>query len=349
MRLTSLIRASKRVPLMQAVKTSVATVAAWFIALAILPGQLPVFAAVGALLVVQPSLHQSFGKAIERSIGVIGGVLIATAISMIFGSAGWVVLLAIVLSIMAAWALRLSSGSSNQLPISAMLVLSIGAATPDYALGRILETLIGVTIGFIINALIVPPVILAPAEKAAATLAVEIASQLDALAEALPQPQTRAQRDTLMIGARLLRPMRENAQAALQVGAESLTMNPRGGAHRDRLANTRELIRTLGTITTRTVGMTRAYHDHYDNSLCEEPSVRAIAEELRRAAHDLRLLAESKIIDGSFPELSLPEEEAPLLTAPITIHDPHPEHWILIGSLMEDLRRVREEITGDYS
>ena len=29
------------------------------------------------------------------------------------------------------------------------------------------------------------------------------------------------------------------------------------------------------------------------------------------------------------------------------IMTPHPQHWILIGALMEDLRRVREEITGE--
>jgi hypothetical protein len=26
---------------------------------------------------------------------------------------------------------------------------------------------------------------------------------------------------------------------------------------------------------------------------------------------------------------------------------PNPEHWILIGSLLEDMRRVREEIVGE--
>ena len=39
--------------------------------------------------------------------------------------------------------------------------------------------------------------------------------------------------------------------------------------------------------------------------------------------------------------------ELPALTAPLLISRPHPEHWILIGSLMEDLRRIREVITGD--
>lgn len=348
MRLTTLVRANSRIPLLQAVKTSAATIIAWFVALAIVPSQMPVFAAVGALLVVQPSLHQSFGKAIERSIGVIGGVVIATGLNMLFGGASWVVLVAIVVSIMVAWAARLSAGSSNQIPISAMLVLSIGAATPDYSLYRILETLIGVAIGFAINAAVVPPVILDPAERDAAALAEAVADLLDALAVALPSKQTRAERDSLMISARLLRPMREKAAASLRVAEESLTLNPRGGRNRERLLNTKKLLNKLGPLTTRTAGMSRAFHDHYDESLRSEASVRAIAEQLRRAAHDLRLIADANILDGMEPQLE-EAPEAPMLTAPIVIHEPHPDHWILIGSLMEDLRRVREEITGDYS
>ncbi|WP_244632324.1 hypothetical protein [Microbacterium sp. Se63.02b] len=35
--------------------------------------------------------------------------------------------------------------------------------------------------------------------------------------------------------------------------------------------------------------MTRAYFDHYDDTLGDEPVVSAIAEQLRRAGHDVRL------------------------------------------------------------
>jgi hypothetical protein len=38
--------------------------------------------------------------------------------------------------------------------------------------------------------------------------------------------------------------------------------------------------------------------------------------------------------------------ELPALTAPLVIAKPHPDHWILVGSLMEDLRRVREVLVG---
>ena len=91
--------------------------------------------------------------------------------------------------------------------------------------------------------------------------------------------------------------------------------------------------------------MTRSLRDHYDHSLHLEPTVLAITVELSRAAHDLRLLA-SEVDHPDREKVSLPVEP-PALTAPLIIATPHPQHWILIGSLMEDLRRVREEIKGD--
>lgn len=340
MRVTSLFRATSRTPLLQAVKTSVATVLSWTVSVLVLPTELPVFAAIGALLVVQPSLSQSLGKAVERSLGVILGVVLATVIQLIFGQSSWVVLLAVVVAILFAWALKLSVGSANQIPISAMLVLSLGGS-PAYAVDRILETLIGVAIGFAVNLAIVPPVALEPAETKTRALAFAIAAQLDDLAVALQKEQTRADLDTLMIQARLLRPMQTSAAAAIVTATESLAFNPRRTTVRDRLASTQRLFAAQGPLVTRTIGMSRAFHDHYDADLHDEPTVLAIAEQLVRAAHDLRLLTDAV---APSPE---PIAEEPMLTAPIRILEPNAEHWILIGSLLEDLRRIREEITGD--
>ena len=330
---------------MQVVKTSVATVLAWVVAVLLLPSELPIFAAIAALLVVQPSVNQSFGKAIERSVGVIAGVVIASFIGLFASNQAWVILLAIVVSIFFGWAFKLTPGSANQIPISAMLVLAIGAATPGYAVDRILETLIGAALGVIINVLIVPPVVLAPAERDVELLASELAASLERLADALTNPQSRQQLDGVMIQARLLRPMRDAAAASVRQGEESLTLNPRQSAHRTRLLDMHQLLNRLSPMVTRVLGMTRALHDHYDDSLIEEPSIHSIARELRRAAHDLRLLARPS--DAKPRDTPTATSEIPVLTAPLTIARPHPEHWMLIGSLMEDLRRIHEEIVGD--
>lgn len=347
--MTARFQSNNRVPLLQAVKTSVATVLAWFVAQLLIPGELPIFAAIAALLVVQPSINQSLGKAIERTLGVVGGVLVAYGIGLLFGTSSWIVLLAVVVCIFLAWVFRLNPGSSNQVPISAMLVLSIGATTPAYAVDRIVETFLGAGIALIVNILIVPPVLLTPAHDSLTLLAREVATTLDRVATALRVPQTNAALSEMMIEARLLRPMLASAENAIVQADESLTLNPRQGSYRIILDAETVRYERLKALVTRAIGMTRALHDHYDETLHREPTVQALSLELERAAHDLRLLARQD--ERADERMSAPNDgelaEDPALTAPLVIAAPPPQHWILIGSLMEDLRRVREEITGE--
>lgn len=324
-------------------KTSVAVIVAWLLSNLLLGQQLPIFAAIAALLVVQPSVNQSLAKGVERSIGVILGVLLAYGAGIVFGVSTWIVLAIVVVSLLLAWALRLTPGSANQIPISAMLVLAIGGAqNTEYAIERVLETLIGCVVGLLINALIVPPVLSGPAHHAVVRLATLIAATLDALAVALTRPQTTAELATMLENARALRPLQLQAQAAITGAEESLLLNPRRGVHRQSIESDQVLMRKLAILVTRVLGLARAVHDRYDDGLPNEPIVRSIAQELSRAAHDLRLLAAHRGGDLEGYETG----EPPVLTAPLVIATPHPEHWILVGSLMEDIRRVREEITG---
>lgn len=106
----------------------------------------------------------------------------------------------------------------------------------------------------------------------------------------------------------------------------------------------RALLERLSPIVTQTIGMTRAYFDHYDDSIGEEPAVTAIAEQLRRAGHDVRLAVQ---IADVAPEPDTLTSAIPALTAPLVIRPPSSAHWILIGSLMEDLRRIRGELVDE--
>jgi uncharacterized membrane protein YgaE (UPF0421/DUF939 family) len=335
------ITTSSRGPLLQAVKASLAAIVAWLVC-EVLFTEPPIFAAIAALLVVQPSVNQSVAKGVERSIGVIAGVALAVTVGNFFGTSSWVVLATIVVSLVLAWVVKLSPGSATQVPISAMLVLTIGGLTPGYAFERVVETIIGALTALAVNLVIAPPVLLAPAHLAVARLLREVASRLDALAESLSTPQSPQQLTELLVRARELRPMRDAAQDALAKGTESLTFNPRGGRHKRVLERDEQLFARLSILVTRVIGMSRTLHDNYDPSLVGEPIVVAIATEVRRAAHDLRLV-------GRTTEAVEPEpvtDDIPALTAPLSIIEPDPEHWILIGSLLEDVRRVREEVIG---
>lgn len=340
----SSVRDSSRSPLLQVAKTSVSVITAWLLSNLLLGQPLPIFAAIAALLVIQPSVNQSLAKGVERSFGVILGVLLAYGAGLVFGHSTWIVLGIVVVSLLLAWALRLTPGSSNQIPISAMLVLAVGGGVQNsgYAAERVIETLIGAAAGLLINVLIVPPVLIAPAHHAVTQLASDVAEVLDSLSAALKSPQSVEQLGGLLDQARNLRPLQRQAQAALTRAEESLLLNPRSGSHRKVLTGDRELMGKLAILVTRVLGISRAIHDRYDDQLPNEPIVRSIAIELSRAAHDLRLL--SKGPRNAHDDVAT--ADLPTLTAPLAIAAPHPEHWILIGSLMEDIRRVREEITG---
>ncbi|WP_193597638.1 FUSC family protein [Microbacterium sp. YJN-G] len=344
MRIPAAIQSARRAPLLQVLKSAAATIAAWLLAGWLIPGPLPVFAAIAALLVVQPSVNQSLVKALERSAGVIAGVVIAVLLSLLLGAQSWVVLAAIVVAMLIAWALRASPGTGNQVAISAVLVLALGSSSPDYAVDRIIETLIGAAIGFIVNVAIVPPVLTAPARRDIGMLGRELAASLDRLADALPATLTPAQREELMLEARLLRPMKDAAEASLVAGEESLSLNPRRSRHRDDLVELRALLDRLSPVVTQVIGMTRACFDHYDDALATDPAVRAIAEQLRRAGHDARLAVQAA---DAVPEPDALTSAIPALTAPLVVRPPASDHWILVGSLMEDLRRIHDELRAE--
>ncbi|MFZ7088138.1 FUSC family protein [Curtobacterium sp. RRHDQ10] len=353
------LRQSTRIPFLQVVKTAVAVIAAWGVSTVAIGTEYPIFAAIAALLVVQPSVNQSFVRGIERSAGVVVGVLLATAVHVVLGDSTWIVLLVIVLAIVLAWALRLTPTSSTQIPISAMLVLSTGATTPHYALDRIIETVIGALIALAVNALIVPPVALQPAHLAVSRLARDTAAAFERIAVGLTRGDDTAEWDRVLDTARTLRATQARAEAALTTASESLTMNPRRGRHRTILERDVVVARHLGVLVTRVIGMTRGIRDNATPDLVEDHLIGRIATEVARIAVDVRTLATQVEVSSIAPRPAAggsaaggsaadgPAADGPALTTPITVLQPNERHWILIGSLLEDIRRVREELLGD--
>lgn len=340
MRIPVDVRTPRRTPLLQVAKSAFATVSAWLVAGWLIDGPPPVFAAIAALLVVQPSVNQSLGKAVERSVGVIIGVVIASGLGMVFGRGTAIVLVAVVAALTVAWALRMTPGTANQVAISAMLVLALAAATPNYAVDRVLETVIGAVIGIVVNLALVPPVSIEPARAAVRALIDEVAASLDRLGDALEAPLSPARREELLLEARLMRPMRDSAETAIADARESLMLNPRGRRYRDELALLSDRLDVVGPIVTQVIGMTRAAVDHYDEGMSDEPAMSAIAEQLRRAAHDARILSGRGDAAASDPAL----QEPPALTTPLTVAAPSGRRWILVGSLLEDLRRIHDAL-----
>src|SRR6476661_4088805 len=138
----------------RALRLTGAAVAAFAVALLLVPGTAPILAPLTALLVVEITLKDSLTSGLQRIVAVAVGVLMAVSFSSVVGLTWWSLGVLVALSILVGQLLRLGP-HMLEVPISAMLVLAVGGAQAA-ATDRIVETLIGVAVGLAVH-LIFPP------------------------------------------------------------------------------------------------------------------------------------------------------------------------------------------------
>ena len=138
----------------RALRLTGAAVAAFAVALLLFPGTTPILAPLTALLVVEITLKDSLTSGLQRIVSVGAGVLLAVLFSSVVGLTWWSLGVLVAMSILVGQLLRLGP-HMLEVPISGMLVLAVGGAQAA-AMDRIAETLIGVTIGLVVN-LAFPP------------------------------------------------------------------------------------------------------------------------------------------------------------------------------------------------
>src|SRR5260370_20484089 len=105
--------------------------------------------------VAQVTLYQTVRSAVRGVVAVVTGVLLAVALAAWVGFTWWSLGLTIVLALAAGYALHLGD-TVLEVPISAMLILSVGTTTAA-ATGRIIETLVGAGAGPLAGLFFAPP------------------------------------------------------------------------------------------------------------------------------------------------------------------------------------------------
>jgi uncharacterized membrane protein YgaE (UPF0421/DUF939 family) len=166
-----LLRGRLEGPLLQAVKTAVASGFSWFVAANLLGNQIPVFAPLAAVLTVQVTIWQSVSRGLQRVAGVVVGVLVASAFAHVAGIHAWSIAVVIFVSLLLGRAMRLGTQGSIQVPISALLVLVLGATTGGYGLDRVVDTAIGAACGILVNLAVFPRIHLSEANARVRSLA----------------------------------------------------------------------------------------------------------------------------------------------------------------------------------
>jgi len=246
-------------PALQAAKTAVAAGLSWFLAADVIGNSIPVFAPLAALLTVQVTVWESVSRGLQRVLGVVVGVLVAYGFARLAGINAWSIALVIFVSLLAGRALRLGQQGSIQVPVSALLVLVLGATTGGYALDRVLDTMVGAATGILVNLVIVPPTQLKGARTEVNNLAAALAALLRAIADGFVVPG--ADLTAHLQQARRLGDGINAASLAVERSEAATRLNP--AARRDRPAaqKLQAAVGTLRVIERAARGIARALAD----------------------------------------------------------------------------------------
>jgi uncharacterized membrane protein YccC len=203
----------------------VASIAAYVVAQALLEGPIPILAPLTALLVVQVTFVGSLKSGVQRVVSVVAGVLIATGFSMWVGFTWWSLGLVIAASLVIGQFLRLGD-QLLEVPISAMIVLSAGAAEAT-AVDRIIETLIGALVGVAVNVIVPPRVQVRDAATAVEKLATDMALLVERTASQVRAGLSPEQASTLASEATRITERVIEVDREVDEAEESRQLNPR--------------------------------------------------------------------------------------------------------------------------
>ena len=226
-----LLRRGRR-PGLRTTKTTLAAVLSFVVAERLGTSTQPVLASLTALLVVQLTMYQTLAQGMQRVVSVAAGVLVAVGVASFVGLTWWSLGAVVAASLLIGRVLRLGP-QLLEVPISAMLVLALGRAAEDAALGRVYETLIGAAIAVLVNLVIAPPLYAQPANDALSELADRMSQFVLDLAAELRAGWTRAAADRWLGRARALGGEVARADETLGRAEESARFNPRGGQARE--------------------------------------------------------------------------------------------------------------------
>jgi hypothetical protein len=167
------------------VRLTVAAVASYVVAGLVFPHSDPLLAPLTALLVVQLTPVSILASGLQRVASVVAGVSVAVGFSALVDLTWWSLATVIAVSLLIGQVLRLGP-NLMEVPISAMLVLGVGARTADSAAWqRIAETLVGAGVGVLSNLLFPPRVSTQEAAVAIEDLADQLAGVLYSAADGL--------------------------------------------------------------------------------------------------------------------------------------------------------------------
>lgn len=256
----ALTRARARDPhLQQMVRATVAATAAWVVADMLLHARIPVLAPIATLIVMQQTVYATTRQASKVLAGVVVGAGIGLAAGVWLGSHWWSIALIVLLGLaLRGWARLepvLGATGGLQVPITAVLVLSLGEG---YGGVRALLTLVGAGFGVLVS-VVAPPVRTGVGEARLAALAADLSGLLRDVDAGLRGEWDLERAQAWLRHARRLSVRLSSVREELVTAQESVRWNPRrvGGNAGRRLGERMEQLDAAGAALDHAVGQAR--------------------------------------------------------------------------------------------
>ena len=128
-------------------QTAAAAVAAWYLAVLLLPSDRPAFASIAAVICVGITYGKRRWRALELVGGVVLGISISSLLLYLIGTGPIQIALLVILAMTAALLFRGGELLVNEAAISAILLASLQTTDAEFSADRILEGLIGGGVG----------------------------------------------------------------------------------------------------------------------------------------------------------------------------------------------------------
>jgi hypothetical protein len=319
----------------------------------------PVLAPLTALLVVQVSLYQTLTSAVRRVAAVVAGVLVAVALSAVVGFSWWSLGITIVAGLALGYLLRLGD-TILEVPISAMLILSVGGTRGAAATGRIAETLVGAGAGLVAGLVLAAPQ-QESAHDAIDGLCRAMADLLEQMTAGLSDGTAADSAPGWLARARGLAGEIRRLDDAVGQAEDSIRLNPRTLLRPADEVTLREVLETLEHAAITIRGLARSIADlarlGEDHSSMREPDERGllagVLTELAAAVRDYgRLATQHDAVGRERAEADLERHldavrtqqdllSETLATAPAD----RPVGWPLRGELVSHIDRLRNELS----
>jgi uncharacterized membrane protein YgaE (UPF0421/DUF939 family) len=197
-------------------QTAAAAVGAWYLALAVLGGDRPLFAPIAAVIALGATVGQRGQRAFELVGGVCLGIAVADLIVAAIGTGPWQAGVMIVLAMGAAVALGGRELLVAEAAVSAILIATLPGAGAGFPPDRFLEAIIGGGVALVASVLLFPPDPALLVGRALNRLFADLGRALGDVAQALEQGDAeaaeRAQERSQELSGHLLEVRREQLE-----------------------------------------------------------------------------------------------------------------------------------------